>query len=140
MSALPGRGQLRNRSLSAALVGLTLFVLDGSPVVAGVTATLFLTLTLGIDTVGNLFGDYADNLALGLLTLAFTGYIAVTAWWLPIVVGGALVGGWLAFDGFQHLRHSETRDEVTSPYSHNGWLVTGFVRAMGARLFEPFRL
>jgi hypothetical protein len=138
---LPGRQRLISRAGQAVAVGLTLFVLDGDPGLAAATAALFLALTLSVDTVEAAVGDYADNAALGLLALALTGYLTVVGdGGLVVAAGGGLVGGWLLLDGVQHLRHGERREELSRPYSHDGGVITGLVRALAARLLEPFRL
>jgi hypothetical protein len=138
---LPGRGQLVSRAGQGVALGLTLFVLDRDPGVAATTAVLFLALTLSVDTVAVAVGDYADNAALGLLTIGLTGYLTVVGdAGLPVATAGGLVGGWLLFDGVQHLRHGERRDELSRPYSHDGSVITGLPRALAARVLEPFRL
>lgn len=135
---LPDRQQVSSRVVSAALVGATLFVLDRSPTMAGATAIGFLALTLAGDTAEAAIGDYAGNALFGLVTLGFT---AAFLWpWLPGAVVGSLLGGWLLVDGVQHLRHGQSRAEVSAPFRHDGSPLTGIPRAVIGRLTAPFRL
>jgi len=136
---LPGRAAAANGLLKAILVGATLVVLGSDLLTAAATAGLFLLFIGAVDGVAVVVGDYADHVALGLLTLALTGYLAVVGFHLALVVG-IPVGGWLVFDGVQHLRHGETRNSVSVQYSHDGGPVFGLLRALGARLLAPFRL
>jgi hypothetical protein len=137
---LPDRSTVAGELTSAAVVGATLYVVDGSLRFAAAAATGFLVLQLTTDLAENVVGDYADNALFGLLILAGTAYAAVltTPWWL--VVGGLLLGGWFFTDGVQHLRHGVTRNEVGTPFDHDGGVFSGLVNALLARLAEPLLL
>ena len=139
-SWFPERLDLTGNTVNAFLVGATLYVLDDSVRDAAVAAALFLALELARSTAEAAIGDYADNAALGVLVLVGTAvfYSLGGSWWL--VVCFAVCGGWFLFDGVQHLRHGVARDEVGSPYRHDGSALTGLPKALLARLVEPFRL
>lgn len=133
-------GRVTHRLVSAAVVGATLYVLDGSPVFAASVAAAFLALQLATDAVETFVGDYAGNALMGLLVLGITVYAAILDTSLWFLAAGALVGGWLLIDGVQHLRHGETRSTVSAPTSHEGNVVVGLLSALLDRLLAPFRL
>jgi uncharacterized membrane protein YgdD (TMEM256/DUF423 family) len=136
----PDRATATGELARAALVAATLVVLGESVRFAAVAGLGFLALKLLADVAEAVVGDYADNALLGLLVLAATAYALTltTPIWLPIA--GALLGGWFLLDGVQHLRHGVSRAEVGTATGHDGGLLTGFVRALLARLLEPIRL
>jgi hypothetical protein len=138
-TSLSVREHARTLLREAVAPGVVLYLLGSSLRFAVAAVVGFVVLNLSMDAATAVVGDYADNVVLGLLTLAFTGYLIVSGFPPALAVGGP-VGGWLVFDGLQHLRHGECRDELSLPYSHDGGPVTGFLRAMIARLLEPFRL
>jgi len=125
---------------NAVVVGATLYVLDGSLGYAAAAAAGFLALHLSTDFADAVVGDYAGNALFGLVILAAAAYAAtLTApLWLPAL--GAALGGWFLLDGFQHLRHGVSRDEVGVRYRHEGSVLTGLPKALLARLAEPFLL
>ncbi|MBV0924404.1 hypothetical protein KTS45_09335 [Halomicroarcula limicola] len=137
---LPDRAALLGELSTAAAVGATLYVFDGSlPYAAGV-AVAFFALRLLTDLAEAAVGDYADHALFGVLVLAATGYLAVLtppSWLLAV---GGVVGGWFLLDGVQHLRHGVARDEVGIKYSHEGSILTGLPKALLVRLAEPFLL
>lgn len=137
---LPDRKTVTNEITTAAVVGATLFVLDGSAWYALAAAATFFALRLLTDLAETVVGDYAGNACFGLLVLAATGYATVltTPWW--IVAAGAALGGWFLVDGVQHLRHGVSRREVSVPYSHDGSVVTGLPKALLVRLVAPILL
>lgn len=137
---LPDRRTLASELTTAAVVGATLYVLDGSLPYAAAAAAGFLVLQLATDVAENAVGDYADNALFGVLILVATAYAAVltTPWWL--VAGGLLLGGWFLSDGVQHLRHGVTRDQVGTPFDHDGSVLVGLPKALLARLAEPVLL
>jgi len=135
---LPRPRRIGYRAVTALVVGATYSVLGEGLLLAGATGALFFAFTLTGDTAEVVIGDYADNAFLGLAILGYTGIFLHS--WLPGLLGGLAVGGWLLFDGVQHLRHEETRAKLSRPYSHDGSPLTGIPRALGARLLEPFRL
>jgi len=124
----------------AALVGATLYALDGSVgfavLVAGGTLILALARTLADAVVG----DYAGHVLFGAVVLAAAGYFTSLGAARWFVAGLALCGGWLLLDGLQHLRHGVTRDEAGVRYRHDGRVLTGLPKALLARLLEPVRL
>ena len=137
---LPDRSTVASEFVTAAVVGATLYVVDGSLRFAAAAAAGFLVLQLATDLAENAVGDYADNALFGLLILAATAAAAVltTPWWL--VSGGLLLGGWFLADGVQHLRHGVTRDEVGTPFDHGGGVLSGLPKALLARLAAPVLL
>lgn len=137
---LPDRRAVASELATAAVVGATLYVIDGSLPYAAAAGAGFLGLQLLTDIAENAVGDYADNALFGVLVLAGTAAAAVltTPWWL--VAGGLLLGGWFLADGVQHLRYGVTRDTVGSPYGHDGGVLTGLVTALLARLAAPLLL
>ncbi|WP_135305799.1 hypothetical protein [Haloarcula amylovorans] len=137
---LPDRAALLGELSTAAVVGATLYVLDGSLSSAAGAAVAFFVLRLLTDLAEAAIGDYADNALFGVLVLVATGYAAVLtppSWLLAV---GVAVGGWFLLDGVQHLRHGVTRDEVGIQYSHDGSIVTGLPKALLVRFAEPFLL
>ena len=138
-TSLSAREHARTLFREAIVPGVVLYLLGSSLRFAIVTVVALVVLDLSMDAATAVVGDYADNVVLGSLTLAFTGYLAV-AGFPPALVVGVPVGSWLCFDGVQHLRHGETRDDLSVLYSHDGGPLTGILRALGARVLEPFRL
>ncbi|GGN99273.1 hypothetical protein [Haloarcula pellucida] len=136
----PDRATLAGELLRGVAVGGTLFVLGETPSFAVAVAALFVLLQLVTDGVEAIVGDYADHVLFGGLVLVGAGYVTTLSapWWTP--AAGALLGGWFLVDGVQHLRHGVTREEVGSPYVHDGGVLTGLLRALVARVAEPFRL
>ena len=137
---LPGRRTVASEFVTAAVVGATLYVLDGSLPYAAAAAAGFLVLQLLTDVAENAVGDYADNALFGVLMLAATAYATVltTPWWL--VAGGLLLGGWFLADGVQHLRHGVTREQIGTALDHDGSVLVGIPKALLARLAEPVLL
>ncbi|PSP62972.1 hypothetical protein BRC76_03850 [Halobacteriales archaeon QH_8_67_36] len=125
--------------VKAVVVGATLYLLDGSLGGAAAAAGVFLTLTLATSLADTVIGDYAGNVLFGAVVLGGAVYFA-TLGSVRFPVALVVVGGWLLFDGVQHLRHGVTRDEVGVPYRHDGSVLTGLPKALFARLLEPFRL
>ncbi|MFB6146794.1 MAG: hypothetical protein ABEJ08_03825 [Halobacteriaceae archaeon] len=135
---LPARRDLLQRAIQAALVGATIYVLDGSPTYAAATAGLFAGLSVLAAVSQTVVGDDADNALFGVLALGGAASVGASA---PLLgAGAALVGGWLLVDGVQHLRHDVSRDEFAVRDGHDGGPASGFARAMVDRLLEPFRL
>lgn len=137
---LPDRRTLASELTTAAVVGATLYVVDGSLPYAAAAAAGFLVLQLAGDVAENAVGDYADNAMFGVFVLAGTAAAAVltTPWWL--VAGGALIGGWFLADGVQHLRYGIQRDEVGTPFDHDGSVLVGLPKALLSRLAAPLLL
>jgi len=131
---------VRKRLASAATVGVTLFVLDGSIRYAAATAAAVFCVWLVADGARAAVGDYADHVVFGLLIFGFLGYTVSVGSPTWVVGPGALLGCWFLLDGVQHLRHGVTREEVGIPYSHEGRVVTGLPKALLVRLAEPFLL
>jgi len=137
---LPDRATVTSELATAAVVGATLFVFDGSVWYAFAAAAGFLMLQLLTDLAEAVVGDYADNALFGLLVLAATAYAAVLTTPLWIVAAGAVLGGWFLADGVQHLRHGVSRREVGTPYAHDGSVLTGLPKALLTRLAAPILL
>ncbi|QSG08609.1 hypothetical protein [Halapricum desulfuricans] len=135
---LPDREQVRRRLVGAGLVGVIFYVPDQSLGSAAVIAAMVFVLLLAIDTAETAIGDYAGNVAVGGLLIVFAGTVM---WpWLPGLLAGTAAGGWLVFDGIQHLRHGESRAEYAHLQAHDGGALSGVLRALVRRLLEPFRL
>jgi len=103
------------RAVEAAVFAVLLWGFTGQPpvVVGGVAVAVF---SIGVtgDAAEAYVGDYAGNVLLGLLVAsAAVGATALEKTTLPVAVVGGLVGGWLIFDGVQHLRHGLTRRRRT---------------------------
>ncbi|WP_372480251.1 hypothetical protein ACAH01_03585 [Halomicrobium sp. HM KBTZ05] len=137
---LPDRQAVTDSLTRAIFVGGTLYVVEGSPSYAATAGLAFFALQLLADAAENVVGDYADNVVLGTLILAATGYVAVLGSPWGILVGGVVAGGWFLADGVQHLRHGVTRAAVGTPYTHEGSALTGLPKALAARLAEPILL
>jgi hypothetical protein len=137
---LPGRRTVVSELTTAAVVGATLYVLDGSLPYAAAAGAAFLALQLVATVAENAVGDYADNALYGGLVLAATAYAIVltTPWWL--VAAGAILGGCFLADGVQHLRHGVSRRAVGFPTTHDGNALTGLVKALVTRLAAPLLL
>jgi len=137
---LPGRRTVVSELTTAAVVGATLYVLDGSLPYAAAAGVGFLALQLVADAAENAVGDYADNALYGVLVLVATAYATAltTPWW--IVAGGVVLGGWFLADGVQHLRHGVSRREVGFPTAHDGNALVGLVKALLTRLAAPLLL
>ncbi|QDX41386.1 hypothetical protein [Salarchaeum sp. JOR-1] len=103
------------RAVEAAVFAVLLWGFTGIElrVLAGVTAAVF-SLGVASDAAEEYVGDYAGNVLLGVLVAVVavaasalgTVHAAVTAL-------GGLAGGWLVFDGVQHLRHGIERPKRT---------------------------
>ncbi len=126
--------------VTAAVVVGTLYALEGSVRGALPAGAAVLALRLAGTAAEAVVGDYADNALLGVLILAFVGYLATTGAGPVVVVPGGLVGGWFLLDGIQHLRHGATREAVHAPLDRDRGAVSGLVGALVDRLVEPFRL
>ncbi|WP_424000862.1 hypothetical protein ACOZ4I_14810 [Haloarcula salina] len=131
---------VRQRLASAVVVGVTLYVLDGSIRYAAASAAIAFCVWLVADAAQAAVGDYADHVVFGLLIFGFVGYWSATGEPTWAVVPAALLGCWFLIDGVQHLRHGVTRDEVEIPYTHGGSIVTGLPKALLVRLARPFSL
>lgn len=138
--SLPDRFHVAGAVLKAAVVGATLYALDGSVRFAAMVAVGALLLTLSQSLADAVIGDYAGNALLGTVVLAFGSYAVSlgSPWWFLALLG--LCGGWLLLDGVQHRRHGLTRDEMGVPYRHGGSAVTGLPKALLLRLLEPVLL
>lgn len=139
-SSVPSRNRVLSRLLQAVAVAATLAILADSLWYAAGSAGVFLFLLLATDVAEVAVGDYANHVVFGLFALAFAGYAATLSTPLWFVAATTLLGGWFLLDGVQHLRHGETRDEVSVPFEHEGSAITGVARALVERLLAPIRL
>jgi hypothetical protein len=134
--------RLRRHLGLAAVVGITIYVVDGQLRQAVAVTAIFLAFHLLNDAAEALIGDYAGNALFGITLLAGTAWASIATsvplWQLVVV---AVVGAWLLLDGVQHLRYGVTRDatdqEVLPADAYGVWRAPA---AVVGRIVEPFRL
>lgn len=138
-TSLSARERARTLLGEAVAPGIVLYLLGSSLRFAIAAVVGLVIFSLAMDASTAVVGDYADNVLLGLLTLVFAVFLAPADLKLPILAVGLPVGGWLVFDGLQHLRHGETREEGGLS-RYDGGLLWVLLQALFARLLKPFRL
>lgn len=134
-----GRRGVAASVLQAVLVAATLALLGKSLRSAALVGAGFLGLTFAIEGSEVLVGDYAGNVVLGLLAVAFGAWLATGG---AVTVGavGVSVGTWFVVDGVQHLRYGLQRTAVVRGIDKGSQPLRALPRLLAGRLLEPFRL